>query len=250
MTKHILIDESAGVLSIKWNRPERLNAFGALMLEDAARAISDASDDVRVIVISGEGRAFSAGGDFNGDMTMDTVDSGHRLIRAIVRSRLPVIGAVNGPAVGMACSIAVAADITIAKRSAYFLLSFVNIGMMPDGGATELIGASIGRARANSLAMLGNRLSADEAMEAGLIHRSAPDEIYDAEVASLVETIKNGPTKAFAAMKRSLSATMLPHLDEALDRERDSQAPLFETEDAREGALAFREKRQPVFRGR
>src|SRR5258708_25713114 len=131
MTQHLLIENSDGVLSIKWNRPERLNAFGASMLEDAAQAISDAPDDVRAIVISGVGRAFSAGGDFNGGVTIETVDSGHRLVRAIVRSRLPVIAAVNGPAVGMACSIAVAADITLAKKSAYFLLAFVNIGMMP-----------------------------------------------------------------------------------------------------------------------
>jgi enoyl-CoA hydratase len=164
MTQHLLIENSDGVLSIKWNRPERLNAFGASMLENAARAINDAPDDVRVIVMSGVGRAFSAGGDFNGGVTIDTVDSGRDLVRAIVRSRLPVIAAVNGPAVGMACSIAVVADTTLARQSAYFLLAFVNIGMMPDGGATELIGAAMGRARANSMAMLGNRLSADEAM--------------------------------------------------------------------------------------
>ncbi|SFU26658.1 enoyl-CoA hydratase-related protein [Paraburkholderia aspalathi] len=250
MTQHVLINNSDGVLSIKWNRPDRLNAFDASMLEDAAQAINDVPNDVRAIVISGEGRAFSAGGDFKSGITIETVDSGHRLVRAIVRSRVPVISGVNGPAVGMACSIAVAADIALARRSAYFLLAFVNIGMMPDGGATELIGASIGRARANSMAMLGNRLSADDAMEAGLIYRSVADEAYDAELAALVQKVKNGPTKAFTAMKGAISATTLTHLDEALDRERAGQVPLFETEDAKEGALAFREKREPVFRGR
>ncbi|MGQ7935410.1 enoyl-CoA hydratase-related protein [Paraburkholderia sp. D1E] len=250
MTQHVLINNSDGVLSIKWNRPDRLNAFDASMLEDAAQAINDVPNDVRAIVISGEGRAFSAGGDFKSGITIETVDSGHRLVRAIVRSRVPVISGVNGPAAGMACSIAVAADIALARRSAYFLLAFVNIGMMPDGGATELIGASIGRARANSMAMLGNRLSADDAMEAGLIYRSVADEAYDAELAALVQKVKNGPTKAFTAMKGAISATTLTHLDEALDRERAGQVPLFETEDAKEGALAFREKREPVFRGR
>src|SRR5882672_3044134 len=115
MTQHLLIDNSDGILAIKWNRPDRLNAFDVSMLEDAAQAINDVPDDVRVIVISGEGRAFSAGGDFNGGITIDAVDSGHRLVRAIVRSPRPVISGVNGPAVGMACSIAVAADITLAK---------------------------------------------------------------------------------------------------------------------------------------
>jgi enoyl-CoA hydratase len=250
MTQHLLINNSDGVLSIKWNRPDRLNAFDASMLEDAAQAIHDVSDDVRVIVISGEGRAFSAGGDFKRGINIETVESGHRLVRAIVRSRVPVVSGVNGPAVGMACSIAIAADIALARRSAYFLLAFVNIGMMPDGGATELIGASVGRARANSMAMLGNRLPADDAMEAGLIYRAVADESYDAELADLVQKVKNGPTKAFAAMKGAITATTLSHLDEALDRERDGQVPLFETEDAREGALAFLEKRPPIFRGR
>ena len=250
MTQHVLINNSDGVLSIKWNKTDRLNAFDASMLEIAAQAVNEVSDDVRVITISGEGRAFSSGGDFKSGIDVETVDSGHRLVRAIVRSRVPVVCGVNGPAVGMACSIAVAADIALAKQSAYFLLAFANIGMMPDGGATELIGASIGRARANGMAMLGNRLSADDAMQAGLIYRSVDDETYDAELVALVQKVKNGPTKALAAMKGAITATTLSHLDEALDRERDGQVRLFETEDAREGALAFREKRPPIFRGR
>jgi len=249
MKQNLLIDKSNGILSIKWNRPERLNAFDPSMLEDAAQAVNDASSDVRVIVITGEGRAFSAGGDFDGGITTDAIDSGHRLVRAIVRSSRPVISGVNGPAVGMACSIAVAADITLAKKSAYFLMSFVNIGLMPDGGATELIGASIGRARANSMAMLGERLSADEAMEAGLIYRSVADDAYESELATLVESIRSGPTKAFAAIKGAIAATTLSHLDEALDRERSGQVPLLQSDDAREGALAFRERRPAIFRG-
>ena len=249
MKQNLLIDKSNGILSIKWNRPERLNAFDPSMLEDAAQAVNDASSDVRVIVITGEGRAFSAGSDFDGGITTDAIDSGHRLVRAIVRSSRPVISGVNGPAVGMACSIAVAADITLAKKSAYFLMSFVNIGLMPDGGATELIGASIGRARANSMAMLGERLSADEAMEAGLIYRSVADDAYESELATLVESIRSGPTKAFAAIKGAIAATTLSHLDEALDRERSGQVPLLQSDDAREGALAFRERRPAIFRG-
>jgi enoyl-CoA hydratase len=250
MTQHVAIDTSDGVLTIKWNRPDRLNAFDASMLEDAADAISNVSDDVRAVLITGEGRAFSSGGDFKSGIGIETVDSGHRLVRAIARARVPVISGVNGPAVGMACSIAVAADIALAKRSAYFLLAFVNIGMMLDGGATELIGASIGRARANAMAMLGTRLPADEAMQSGLVYGSVADEDYDAKLAALVQRVKNGPTRALAAMKNAITATSLSHLDGALDRERYGQVSLFETEDAKEGALAFREKRQPNFRGR
>jgi enoyl-CoA hydratase len=245
----IIINVADGVLSITWNNPERLNAFSAAMLDAAAEAIETATDDVRVIVLSGVGRAFSSGGDVSG-INIEMVDSGHRLVRAITRARQPVISGVNGPAVGMACSIAVAADLTLAKRSSYFLMAFVNLGVMPDGGSTELLAASIGRARANEMVMLGERLYADAAAHLGLIYKSVADNDYDDELRILVDRIRTGPTRALAATKKAIAATTLTHLDEALDRERASQTGLFETNDGREGLLAFVEKRKAVFLGR
>jgi enoyl-CoA hydratase len=251
MTAPVLIDTTDGVLTITWNQPESLNALTAETFNDAAAAIEDASGDVRLMVVTGTGRAFSSGAalgpGFDGAATLD---GANRLVRAMTRSPVPVVSAVNGLAAGVGVSIAIAADITLARRSAYFLLAFVNIGLMPDGGATELVAASIGRARANRLAMLGEKLSADDAAEIGLIYKSLDDEDYDAELAMLVEKIGHGPTKALSAMKAAIAATTLTHLDEALDREREGQVALFSTADAAEGGLAFMQKRAAVFVGR
>jgi enoyl-CoA hydratase len=246
----VLIETSDGVLTITWNEPERLNALTADMLNDAAAAIEGASG-VRLIVITGSGRAFSSGAalgpGFDGAATLD---GANRLVRAITRTPVPVVSAVNGIAAGVGVSIAIAADLTLAKSSAYFLLAFVNIGLMPDGGATELVAASIGRARANRMAMLGERLAADAAAEIGLVYKSLDDEAYDAELAMLVDKLGNGPTVALGTMKAAITATTLSHLDEALDRERDGQIALFSTADFAEGGQAFVEKRTAEFTGR
>lgn len=246
----VLLETTNGVLTITWNEPERLNALTADMLNDAAAAI-EAASDVRLIVITGSGRAFSSGAalgpDFDGAATLD---GANRLVRAITRTPVPVVSAVNGIAAGVGVSIAIAADITLAKSSGYFLLAFVNIGLMPDGGATELVAASIGRARANRMAMLGERLSADDAADIGLIHKSLDDEAYDAELSMLVDKLGNGPTVALGTMKAAITATTLSHLDEALDREREGQIALFSTADFAEGGQAFVEKRKAEFTGR
>jgi enoyl-CoA hydratase len=248
MTVPIIIDVADDVLSITWNYPERLNALSAAMLSAAAEAIETASDSVRVIVMCGAGRAFSSGGDVRG-LNVEMIESGHRLIRAITRARHPVISGVNGPAVGIGCSVAVAADITLAKRSSYFLMPFAFLGLMPDGGSTELLAASIGRARALEMVMLGEKLSADAAAQLGLIYRSVPDDAYDDELRLLVDKMRNGPTRAFAATKKAIAARTLSHLDEALDRECATQLGLLETSDAGEGRRAFLEKRKAVFVG-
>lgn len=251
MSDSVIVDTTDGVLTVTWNEPERLNALTADMLNAAAAAIEDASEGVRLIVITGEGRAFCSGAalgpGFDGSATLD---GANRLVRAITRTPIPVVSAVNGIAAGVGCSIAIAADITLAKSSAYFLLAFINIGLMPDGGATELVAASIGRARANQMAMLGERLPADQAEEIGLIHKSLDDDAYAEELASLITKLGSGPTVALGLTKAAIIATTLPHLDEALDREREGQISLFSTADATEGGTAFVEKRKPTFVGR
>lgn len=250
MSDSVLVDTTDGVLTITWNEPDRLNALTPDMLNAAATAIEDASA-ARLVVITGNGRAFSSGvalgPGFDGPAALD---GANRLVGAITRTSVPVVSAVNGIAAGVGVSIAIAADITLAKRSGYFLLAFVNIGLMPDGGATELVAASIGRARANRMAMLGERLSADAAAEIGLIYKSLDDEAYAAELAMLVDKLGHGPTVALGAMKAAITATTLTHLDEALDRERAGQIMLFSTADATEGGQAFVEKRPAEFTGR
>ena len=250
MNESVLFDTTDGVLTITWNEPDRLNALTAEMLNAAADAIEGASG-VRLIVVTGSGRAFSSGAalgpDFDGAATLD---GANRLVRAMTRTTVPVVSAVNGIAAGVGVSIAIAADITLARSSGYFLLAFVNIGLIPDGGATELVAASIGRARANRMAMLGERLSADDAAEIGLIYKSLDDDAYDAELAMLVDKLGNGPTVALGTMKSAITATTLSHLDEALDREQEGQIALFSTADFAEGGQAFVEKRKAEFTGR
>lgn len=250
MSDYVLIDTAEGVLSITWNRPDSLNSVNADMLNAAAEAIETAGDDVRLVVITGTGRAFCSGADLSeAALGTATLDGANRLVRAMTRSPLPVIAAVNGIAAGVGCSIAIAADITLAKSSGYFLLAFVNIGLMPDGGATELVAASVGRARANRMAMLGERLPADDAAEIGLIYKSLGDEDYDSELAKLIDKFGHGPTKALSAMKKVITANTLPRLDAALDAELEGQVALFSTTDALEGGMAFLEKRPAAFTG-
>ncbi|MEJ7634887.1 enoyl-CoA hydratase-related protein [Aeromicrobium sp.] len=251
MSDSVLFDTTDGVLTITWNEPDRLNALTAEMLHDASAAIEGVSEDIRLIVVTGSGRAFSSGAalgaGFDGSATLD---GANRLVRAITRTPIPVVSAVNGIAAGVGCSIAIAADITIAKSSGYFLLAFINIGLMPDGGSTELVAASIGRARANRMALLGERLTADDAAQIGLIHKSLDDAAYDAELAVLIGKLGRGPTVALGLTKAAIAATTLTRLEEALDREREGQISLFSTADAAEGGRAFIEKRAAEFTGR
>jgi enoyl-CoA hydratase len=250
MTSSVLVETAEGVLTITWNDPERLNGLTGDMLDAASDAIEGAAEDVRVVVLAGAGRAFTTGARLDGTISgTEPMDVANRLIRAVTSSPVPVVAAVNGPAAGFGCSVALAADITVAKESAYFLLPFTNIGLMPDGGATAVVAASVGRARANAMALLGERLPAPEAAASGLIHAAVPDDEFDAAVDGIVRRLATGPAKSYRATKQAINAATLSHLDAALDRERDLQVALFGTADFVEGATAFMEKRAPTFVG-
>lgn len=250
MTESVQTDAADGVLTITWNDPERLNGLTGEMLDAASDAIEHAADDIRVVVLTGAGRAFTTGARLDGTISgTEPMDVANRLIRAVTASPLPVVAAVNGPAAGFGCSVALAADITIAKESAYFLLPFTNIGLMPDGGATAVVAASIGRARASAMALLGERLPARDAASAGLIHTAVPDEDFDSVVDGIVTRLATGAAVSYRATKQAINAATLSHLDEALDRERDLQVQLFGTADFIEGATAFMQKRAPQFVG-
>jgi enoyl-CoA hydratase len=243
------VRESDGARYICWNRPHRLNAITSAMMAAGVDAITSVSEGIRAIVITGAGRAFSSGGDVEEGMNVETLDGVHRVIRAIISSKVPVISGVNGVAAGVGVSIAAAADIAVAARSSYFLLPFVNIGLMPDGGSIELIAASVGRAKASGMLLLGERVSAEEAERIGLIYRVFDDDVFEQGLAGIVNHISHGPSLALAAAKRTLAATSIPDLDRALDVERAEQQVLFHTHDGREGPLAFNEKRKPLFLG-
>jgi enoyl-CoA hydratase len=247
------------VLRIAFTRPDRLNAVTAEVLDDLADLLVEAGDDtgVRVVVLSGEGRAFSSGADLQGAVSgraddaprVSTLLAANRVVRALRAMPQPTIAAVNGPAAGVGCSLALGCDIVVAAESAYFLLSFTDVGLMPDGGATALVPASLGRSRALQLALAPERLSADRAHEWGLVHRVVTDDALAAAVAKLAARLVAGAPRAYAATKRAINDVTLVGLEEALTAEVAGQSELLGSADFREAVASFADKRPPSFTG-
>src|SRR4051794_20356619 len=207
-----------GLATILLNRPDVLNAWNKQFGDDLYAAIQQAAaDDAgRAVVIRGAGRGFSSGADLRdvgGDTTPDgRPDARKRLTEAyppttpgIRRMPKPVVAAVHGPAVGIGCSLALCCDLIVASESAYFLLAFVNIGLVPDGGSSLLVPSRVGFARAAEMAMLGERVPAPKALEWGLINRVVADDAFDAEAEALLQKLAQGPTKSYAGSKRQLN---------------------------------------------
>jgi enoyl-CoA hydratase len=245
-----------GVLRITLDRPAQLNAMTAAMSDRLAGELEGAAarDDVRVVLLAGAAGAFSSGADLSGEAAHESfdvtsLDRANRIIRAVVGLDKPCVAAVNGIAAGVGCSVALACDLVVASESASFLLAFARIGLMPDGGATATVAASVGRARAMRMALLGDALSARDAYDAGLVSHVASDDTFDETVAQVVARLAAGPPLSYAATKKAVNAATLGHLHEALERERTGQTVLLRTADAAEGMRAFGEKRRPVFRG-
>src|SRR6476659_898628 len=217
------VARDGAVLQVSFIRPERLNAVTADGLDDLADLLQEAAEDteVRVVVLSGEGRAFSSGADLQGDVSegpddrpgVATLMAANRVVRALRGMPQPTIAAVNGPAAGVGCSLALACDLVVAAESAYFLLAFSRIGLMPDGGASATVAASVGRARAMRMALLAEALPAPEAFDAGLVTHLAPDDSFPSLVDTLVRRLAAGPPLALAASKKAANAATLPHLD-------------------------------------
>ena len=259
----VLWEVSDGVGRVTLNRPDVLNAWNP----DLGRALSEIiterapADDVRAVMVTGAGRAFSSGADLKGgfdphpddgmpDVRKTLEQVYHPLIVGIRRLEKPVISAVNGPAVGIGCSLALACDVVLAAESAYFLLAFVNIGLMPDGGSTLFVPARVGKARAFEMAMLAERIPAPRALEWGLVNAVHPDERLLDEAGALAARLGAGPTRAYAGAKRALNAMLYPELERQLDLEAEIQHHLARTKDFVEGVGAFVEKRQAAFEGR
>ncbi|HET8560440.1 MAG TPA: enoyl-CoA hydratase [Marmoricola sp.] len=246
-----------GALRLTLTRPDRLNALSEEMTRVVTEALEAAVslDEVRCVVVTGSGGSFSAGADVAGEAAHErfdvrALDAANRLARAVTTLDKPVVASVNGIAAGVGCSLALACDLVVAARSAQFLLAFTRLGLMPDGGTSWTVAASVGRARAMRMALLAEPMSAQEAYDAGLASHLVEDEDLDGLVAQLVRRLTSGPPLAFAATKKAVNAATLAGLHDALERERVGQTVLLRTEDAAEGMRAFGEKRRPTFRGR
>lgn len=235
-----------------------LNAIGPTMVRGLKAALDKVeSSGVRALVLTGAGRAFCTGANLaeSGESgrpfsVRDTLESGyHPLLRRLMKLPMPLIVAVNGAAAGVGMSFALMGDIVIAARSAYFLQAFVRIGLMPDGGSTWLLPRLIGMARARELAMLGEKLTPERAVEWGLINRVVDDAVLMTEARTLAERFAQGPTRAYALMRRAYWASFDNSYERQLDLEVELQSEASRTEDFREGVAAFLEKRLAKFKG-
>jgi 2-(1,2-epoxy-1,2-dihydrophenyl)acetyl-CoA isomerase len=258
----VLWEVVEGVGRMTLNRPDSLNAW----TPELGGAIRDivfgpaADDSVRALVITGAGRGFSSGADLKAgfdehpddgrpDVRKELHEVYHPAIAGLRRLPKPVVTAVNGPAVGIGCSLALAGDLVLAAESAFFGLAFVNIGLMPDGGSTLFVPAAVGKARAFQMALLGERVQAEQALEWGLVNWVYPDDRLIDEAEALAARLAKGPTRSYAGSKRALNQMIYPNLDAQLDLEADIQHELARTDDFLEGVGAFVEKREPAFSG-
>jgi 2-(1,2-epoxy-1,2-dihydrophenyl)acetyl-CoA isomerase len=250
-----------GGARITLNRPDSLNSWNEEFGRELAAAVERVSSDdaVRAVLITGAGRAFSSGADLSeqrsnveggpADLSARLRELYNPIVLAIRQLPKPVIAAVNGPAAGIGCSLALACDLIVAAESAFFLLAFVNIGLVPDGGVTATLPARAGAARAAEMAMLGERVGAKTALEWGLINRVVPDDDLEQSTTLLLAHLAQGPTRAYANIKKLLNRRLYGDLAAQLDAEADAQGEQGQTADFIEGVLAFSEKRPPKFTG-
>jgi len=255
----VLVSRDGGIMRVALNRPEKLNAFTPEMAHATRAAFDAAAGDanVRVVIVTGNGRAFCAGQDLadptvapGSDLGVTVEGSCNPLVRAMRALPKPIIARVNGVAAGAGANLAFAADIVIAARSASFIESFSRIGLLPDTGGTWMLPRLFGHARALALAMLGERISAEQAHAWGAIWDVVDDDKLDEACDVLARTLADAPTRALGAIKAAIEQSWTSTLDAALDRERDLQRMLGATHDYAEGVAAFAAKRKPDFEGR
>lgn len=247
----ISTERDGAILRITLNRPEKLNALDTPTLTELHRRLTEAADDssVRVVALTGAGRAFSSGGGLSGKNTKGAVRAANLVVSTITRLPKPVVAGVHGPAVGLGCPLALACDLVVAKRSAYFQLAFARVGLMLDGGASVLLPRAIGRARAARMAMTAEKVSAATAFDWVLVSHVVDDTAYEAELAAVTSALAAGPTQSFRWIKRAFAAATLSHLETVQAIDEEGQRMLVQSNDYRRGVEAFRAGRQPQFAG-
>lgn len=241
---------------IRLNRPDKMNAFTMLMNKEVKDAVErgEANQDVRCIVITGNGRAFCAGQDLNGvDESLDHGDvlrsAYNPMVKQIVTCEKPVVAAVNGVAAGAGMSLALACDFRVAHENASFIEAFVHVGLVPDSGSMYFLPRLIGHAKALELAMLGDKVSASQAKDFGMVNEVYQMEEWGEGVNTFMKRLSDLPPKAVTLIKQGMAKSWDSSLGEVLEFEADAQKQAGQTEDHREGVKAFIEKRRPVFQG-
>ena len=262
--EHILFEETAGVAVLTINRPAQLNALHVGVVAEMIDAVDRVRDEgtARVLLLTGAGRAFCSGADLagggaGGGRSSGPVDAGkvlethfNPLLERLFALPVPFITAVNGPAAGAGCSFALAGDIVVAGQSAYFLQAFVNIGLVPDVGSTWMLPRLIGRARAQAMMMLGEKIPAATALDWGMVYKVTEDAELMETAQALAAKLANGPTRAYALIRQGLRDCLDKPLTEALMTERRNQLQAGRSPDFGEGVAAFLQKRPAVFTGK
>ena len=261
MYEHIQIDNADGILTIRLNRPDRLNAFIGHMRRDLAEALEHAGSDrnVRVAIITGAGRAFCAGGDIafmaelmqrrDAEEFSRILGAGRRVILAIRQMAKPVIASINGPASGAGCNLALACDLRIASNTATFSQSFAKVGLHPDWGGTYFLPRLVTPNKACELFFLGESIDASEALRLGIVNQVVAPEELEASTLELAQRLRVAPPIALAAAKHAVYLSQAAELDEMLRYETEAQLRCFDSDDGHEGVQAFLEKREPRFTG-
>jgi 2-(1,2-epoxy-1,2-dihydrophenyl)acetyl-CoA isomerase len=260
MPPAILFELKDNIARLTLNRPDKLNSFNEAMHLEVREALNQVKEhSPRVLLITGAGRAFCAGQDLAdrqtkpGENSVDLGDSIEKYYAPLVRTLralpLPVVAGVNGVAAGAGVSLALACDLVIATKSASFIQSFAKLGLIPDSGGTFFLPRLVGTARALGLALLGERLPAEQAAAWGLIWRCVEDETFKESIEELINTLAIAPTKGLAYTKSAINSSIGLLLDKQLDLERDYMRELGCSNDFREGVTAFLEKRAPKFTG-